>query len=569
VHNCDLFYGHAGSDGDQAKGDGAMDSKGSKYVTISYNHFWDTGKSNLLGLSEKTTVDYYITYHHNWYDHSDSRHPRVRYYSAHVYNNYYDGISKYGVGSTMGSSVFVENNFFRNCKYPMLISMQGSDIINGTGTFSSEDGGIIKAFNNTMSGQARFVPYHAVNYPVEFDAYVASARDEIVSSTIKSKKGGNSYNNFDTDANFYVKNLVVDAPEVARDRLMQYSGRVQGGDFNWTFNNAVDDTSYDVNPALKSALLSYSTKLVAVQGESSSASSSQTLTSTGNNNQTVNEGTPIEPIVFTWGGDANDAIVIGLPALGISFVKNSVEKTITISGTPTGTVSYAITTSGTVGIPVSASGAIMVAGSDDDNSETIYIHNFTADGKTNPFYSITGNLSTQYGVVNYDDMTLTQCLKMESSTNISFTTTQVSTLTLVFNKSYSGDIKINGVIYKPASTPDGIVVIDDLPAGTHTILKGSGSSYLFYISTVYNMATNVNQAEIVKVDIFPNPVSDRLNITSESALRQIEIYTLTGQLLQQISGNVPNIDFASFSKGNYLLRITTDNGTISKMIIKK
>ena len=27
VHNCDFFYGHAGSDGDQAKGDGALDCK--------------------------------------------------------------------------------------------------------------------------------------------------------------------------------------------------------------------------------------------------------------------------------------------------------------------------------------------------------------------------------------------------------------------------------------------------------------------------------------------------------------------------------------------------------------
>ena len=52
VHNCDMFYGHAGSDGDQAKGDGALDSKKSNYVTMSYNHFWDTGKSNLVGLSE-------------------------------------------------------------------------------------------------------------------------------------------------------------------------------------------------------------------------------------------------------------------------------------------------------------------------------------------------------------------------------------------------------------------------------------------------------------------------------------------------------------------------------------
>ena len=39
-----------------------------------------------------------------------------------------------------------------------------------------------------MSGQARFVAYDAVQYPVEFDAYVASSRGEIVGSAVKSKK---------------------------------------------------------------------------------------------------------------------------------------------------------------------------------------------------------------------------------------------------------------------------------------------------------------------------------------------------------------------------------------------
>lgn len=50
----------------------------------------------------------YITYHHNWFDHSDSRHARVRTMSVHMYNNYYNGNAKYGVGSTMGSSIYIE-----------------------------------------------------------------------------------------------------------------------------------------------------------------------------------------------------------------------------------------------------------------------------------------------------------------------------------------------------------------------------------------------------------------------------------------------------------------------------
>jgi pectate lyase len=278
VHNVDLFYGDAGGDADQAKGDGALDSKKSTYVTFAYNHFWDTGKSNLVGLSEGSTSGYLITFHHNWYDHSDSRHPRVRYYSAHVYNNYYDGISKYGVGSTLGSSVFVEGNYFRNCKYPILTSMQGSDIFdestqsNNAGemaTFSGEAGGSIKALNNFMTGEKRFVPYGAAGYPnstVDFDAFVATSKSQTIPSSVKSSSGGNIYNNFDNNSAL-MYNYIAETPQNAMVSVMQYAGRMGGGDFKWTFNNSVDDASYALNVPLKSALTNYKTSLVYVQGE--------------------------------------------------------------------------------------------------------------------------------------------------------------------------------------------------------------------------------------------------------------------------------------------------------------
>jgi pectate lyase len=272
VHNNDLFYGDAGSDADQVKGDGAMDCKKSTWVTFSYNHFWDCGKSNLLGLSEGVDMaGLYITYHHNWYDHSDSRHPRVRFYSAHVYNNYYDGNSKYGAGSTMGSSVFMEANSFRHCKLPMLTSMQGSDVwdeakqtnVADNGTFSGEAGGVIKAWNNTIVDAKRFVAYGDAKYPkstVDFDAYVASSRTEKVPATVKSALGGNLYNNFDTDA-AVMYSYAVDAPDAAVNKVKAYAGRVQGGDFKWIFDNATEDTASAVNAKLKAALVAYKTTL--------------------------------------------------------------------------------------------------------------------------------------------------------------------------------------------------------------------------------------------------------------------------------------------------------------------
>ena len=270
VHHIDGFYGKQGS-GDHAKGDGTIDVKtDSKFVTVSYCHFWDTGKSSMCGMKSESGPNF-ITYHHNWFDHSDSRHPRIRTMSVHIYNNYFDGNAKYCVGVTTGASAFVENNCFRNCPKPMLISMQGTDTKNGTaeadGTFSGENGGIIKAYNNTFSGSKTLVYYNATSASVHFDAYQAQTRSELVPSTVTAKKGGSTYNNFDTNAQLMYSvtpDAPADVPTIVQGNLG--AGRMQHGDFSFTFTNA-DDSSYDLNQSLVAAIAAYSSQLDSIFGE--------------------------------------------------------------------------------------------------------------------------------------------------------------------------------------------------------------------------------------------------------------------------------------------------------------
>ncbi len=227
VHNCDIFYGQ-NRGGDQVKGDGSLDVKGgSSWITFSYNHFWDSGKTSLCGMKDDIGTEFFVTYHHNWFDHSDSRHPRVRAGTVHIYNNYYDGVAKYGAGSTTGSNLFVESNYYRNTKYPVLISMQGSDIAGGVGTFSGEDGGMIKMYGNKIIGGNTVV--NAKDEPTEFDAYIADTRDEQVPSSYTAKQGGTPYNNFDTAKDMY--DYSPDSAESVPERVMTYAGRMESGDF--------------------------------------------------------------------------------------------------------------------------------------------------------------------------------------------------------------------------------------------------------------------------------------------------------------------------------------------------
>uniref|UniRef100_UPI00374D31B3 T9SS type A sorting domain-containing protein n=1 Tax=Flavobacterium sp. TaxID=239 RepID=UPI00374D31B3 len=291
------------------------------------------------------------------------------------------------------------------------------------------------------------------------------------------------------------------------------------------------------------------------------------LTSTSNNNQTVASGTAIGTIVFTWGGTATDATVTGLPASGISFMKNISAKTITISGTPTVTVSYSIATTGT-GTAATGSGTITVTTS---NPSTNQIHNFTTSGKTSSFYTITGNMNSTAGSVTYNGLTLTERLKIESGTTITYTTTNSSTLTLVFDSNFTGTVKVNNVSY----TASAGIVTASIPAGTNTISKGSVAN-LFYISTAYAGITlrtadfNETQiAEITKPVVYPNPVTNSLSISTKQNIEKVVIYNVSGMLVKTADKNTETIDVSNLTPGTYLVKVYTNNGSFNQTILKK
>lgn len=278
MHNLDLFYGQTGSESDKVKGDGAIDTKASNYITISDNHFFDCGKCCLVdakaAVESNTVIDYAdnLSYYGNWFDHADQRLPRLRHgHAFHIYNNYYDGNSLYGVGLASASCAFVENNYFRNCKYPIVSSAQGSDLWhiaelkkNGSkskGVMSGEEGGVCKAYNNHIEGATSyFTQSTATTYGL--DAYEVTSRGEQVPSTIKATNGGSTYSNFDTSSDFYACTPI--APEDVPTAVMgQYgAGRCQKGDFSWTFDNATEDSNQALIPELKSALQSYKSTFV-------------------------------------------------------------------------------------------------------------------------------------------------------------------------------------------------------------------------------------------------------------------------------------------------------------------
>ena len=412
IHNMDFFYGKKGSAADQAKGDGTVDIKAnSQYVTVAYNRFWDNGKASMCGMKTESGPNY-ITYHHNWFDHSDSRMARIRTMSVHMYNNYYLHNDVYGVGATMGSSVFMESNYFDATKRPIMSSKQGTDA-KGDGTFSGENGGLIKAYGNVFANKPdnfSYVPYAENN--TSFDAYEVSAPSEQVPSSVKTLVGGTSYDNFDTNPSLmyaYVADKATDVPAIVEG--FYGAGRLNHGDIDFVIpdETVVTNGHQQPWPALASLLDSYTSSVVKVFGESNAAGEGG---STGGS---------------TEGGS---------------------------TGGETGG-----TEGGSTVTPIE--GTVLVTFTDSKPSSSIV--------------TVSGNYATNKGTATIDGTSYSTCVKMESATNISVTVDKKVTMTLYFSSADTKtNAKIDGK--KPAevnavidSTAKTMTVT--LDAGSHTITK--------------------------------------------------------------------------------------------------
>ena len=512
IHNVDVFYG-PNKGGDQKKGDGAIDVKSdSKFVTISYVHFWDTGKSTMCGMKSESGPNY-ITYHHNWFDHSDSRHARIRTMSVHMYNNYYDGIAKYGSGACTGSSVYMDRNYFRACNKPMMISLQGADTKYGTDlkdapTFSGESGGIIKSYGNVIPSGAQYRPYSATN-KVEFDCYEVDNPATQVPADVTTKSGGNKYNNFDTNGKMYSTYLVDEAanvPSVVTNRTWG-AGRCQGGDFSFTFTNA-DDASYDINTNLESKLNAYKTasKFKGFLGEGqeiipdASASftldgaaisfSNLTYTKSVASSDTQTEFTVVvtptesESTVSVEGASSagSNTYVISAPAAG-----STATAVFTVSNNGT-EMKYTIIIDKTQAEPV-----VEPEGPELDGVTLVYFEAKEAvcDNADVSTLFDKGSMksSTDKGAVTYLGAEFGECVKMESSTEGTIKAPSACNVTLVYGSTNSAPKVMldDGQIISLTKSGNAYIYTFQAAAGSsHKLYKGNkGTSNTFLYAIAY------------------------------------------------------------------------------------
>ena len=131
-----------------------------------------------------------------------------------------------------------------------------------------------------------------------------------------------------------------------------------------------------------------------------------------------------------------------------------------------------------------------------DTQTVVEEHVFTDHNKSHSFFNFVGNTSDSKGPVTYEGTEYIYCLKMESSTSITFTAPAAGTLKLVFAE-LGKNVKIDGVkIMSDATTG---IVVKDLEAGEHTITKGDTMN-LFYISFTYSVSADAHVHDWVEVE---------------------------------------------------------------------
>ena len=544
IHHCSFYAPVIANpaESDKDGGDGACDFKRGQYFTNSYCFYDGYHKTNLVGSGDDS-LQYHITYHHNYWKNCESRGPLARQANIHMYNNIFENQSSYCMSLRANAYIFSEYNLF----------------INSKNVVDDKTGGVCKSYNNSFTSCS-----------------FGSGNIKIVSDKTETVSSANKYANFDTNSTLsYIPSgdyILEESVSEMKAVVMAYAG-VQKKDIV-----TPDEVNTSVIPANRyptaAVVMDYSKSL-----NKSTVPSSGTYDNIVFNVSKLNAdyigvggGTTGCDIVFYVGTEVNititqpsstksdtilcgedgSALLVGsgtvknLPA-GYYFIQsnsydvgNAKYKEAQISGltilavdpsaviTPIPTPPPAGGDNGGGDDVGSGGEGGESGGNTGDNSgntsggssvtsgtvitDDSEVHSFTANGKTDPegFFSISGNTSTSKGSVVFNNEQLTTCLKIESSTNISFNAKSDGTLVLVFGGTTNASgtkIKLDGVSFV---IPTNQILELSVGAGSHSVTKDS-SINLFYMAFV-------PKTEAPHTHSFECEVTDEATCTEEGLL---------------------------------------------------
>lgn len=167
--------------------------------------------------------------------------------------------------------------------------------------------------------------------------------------------------------------------------------------------------------------------------------------------------------------------------------------------------------------------------------------------------------------------------------NIDFSPAQAGLYILRATDSY-GD----GWAYTTEDAHAGIWLTDDSNNVVNTLFEsyidnsGHGHGESFEELNFYLNITNsgdgshnrvsyegIDDVANVKVEIYPNPTTDRLNIECGQTISRIEVLDVAGRTVMSQNGNVNSINTKALAEGVYMLRVMTEAGVSAQKFVKE
>lgn len=148
--------------------------------------------------------------------------------------------------------------------------------------------------------------------------------------------------------------------------------------------------------------------------------------------------------------------------------------------------------------------------------------------------------------------------------------TSWTSLGQISNTNYTPSMNCQEVTYTiPASV---ITASSSLKFKWESNYSGTGDYDISIDNFVLREGTTAsnNDLDKTKLKIFPNPVSDFINIEYDKPIRKLTIFDVLGRNIGEFTDNTNSINTSFLSSGTYLLRIETENNeTESFKFIKK
>ena len=510
IHHC-TFYAPvitSPAESDKDGGDGACDFKRGQYFTNSYCYYNGYHKTNLVGSSD-SSLQYHMTYHHNYWKNCESRGPLARQANIHMYNNIFEGQTSYCMNPRANAYIFSEYNMFYKSKNPVDV-----------------DSGAVKSYNDS------------------FASCTGNNNATIVTDKSQQVSTSNKYANFDTNSTLsYIpsgKYVLQESIAEMKAVVLAYAG-VQKVNII-----APDEVTTSVIPAAQyptaAVSLDYSKSLNKSYVPSSGTYDNIKFTITKFNAEYLGVGgsadscnivffvdTEVDITLTQYSGSSYDAVLcnehgeavlvgsgtVRVPSgyyfiqsntydVGSGKYKEAKISGLTIKAVDPNAAPNPITPppapnpdqggnggssgdSGNEGGTENPGGDSGNQGGSTGGGVTIpvgsYTHNITENGLTDPngFFTLSGSLSDSKGDVSFNGLTLTECLKVSSKASIKLTAPADGKVTLVFNPSCAGyTLKINGgdAIAIPAN---GLFEFEVKSNTSYEVLKGTSESFLYYL----------------------------------------------------------------------------------------